>query len=57
MLQYNPNLKKNSKLEKLAQSHGCVKSHSDHRNSWQDKAALKNDLGRRKTLSSIIGEL
>ena len=56
LLQYNPNLKKNSKLEKLAQSHGCVRSHSDHRNSWQDKAALKNDPGRRKTLSSIIGE-
>ena len=57
LLQYNPAMKKSSKLEKLAQSHGCVRNHADHRNSWQDKAALKNDPGRRKTLSSIIGKV
>ena len=57
LLQYNPTMKKSSKLEKLAQSHGCVRNHADHRNSWQDKAALRNDPGRRKTLSSIIGKI
>ena len=57
LLQYNPKMKKSSKLEKLAQSHGCVRNHADHRNSWQDKAALRNDPGRRKTLSSIIGKV
>ena len=57
LLQYNPTMKKSSKLEKLAQSHGCVRNHADHRNSWQDKAALRNDPGRRKTLSSIIGKV
>ena len=47
-------MKKSRTLEKLAQSHGCVRRHSDHRNSWQDKKALKNDSSKRKTLSSII---
>ena len=54
LLKYNSRLKKSLTLEKLAQSHSCVRSHSDHRNSWQDKKALKNDSGKRKTLSSII---
>ena len=54
LLKYNSRLKKSLTLEKLAQSHSCVRSHSDHRNSWQDKKALKNDSSKRKTLSSII---
>ena len=36
----NPSLRRDSRLEILAKSHGCVSDHSQHQGSWQDEEIL-----------------
>ena len=36
----NPSLQRDSRMEELAKSHGCVSGHSQHQGSWQDKEIL-----------------
>ena len=42
--QYNRDLRINKRMEALAQSFGCVRSHDAHKNSWQDEEILNKYL-------------
>ena len=37
---WNRSLRLDKRMEQLAQSHGCVRTHADHQGSWQDKEIL-----------------
>ena len=38
-------------MEKLAQSHGCVQSHDEHKGSWQDEEVLKKYYNRANNIA------
>merc|ERR550532_1077651 len=37
LYEWNGDLIFNKRLEELAQSHDCIRTHDDHKGSWQDK--------------------
>ena len=37
---WNGSLRRDSRMENLAKSHGCVSGHSQHSGSWQDEEIL-----------------
>ena len=42
----NPSLRKESRMEDLAKSHGCMSDHSQHQDSWQDEEILNKYFNR-----------
>merc|ERR1719350_782230 len=45
-LRMNPSLRRDSRMEDLAKSHGCVSDHSQHQGSWQDEEILNKYFNR-----------
>ena len=41
---YNPDLQINEKLERLAQSHGCIKNHAEHKSTDDEAKAVFGSL-------------
>ena len=53
--QWNRSLRLDSRMEKLAQSHGCVRTHSDHQGTWQDKEILDTYYNRASNIACTGG--
>ena len=51
MAEWNDNLFLVKRLEELAQSHGCVQSHDEHKGSWQDKEVLNKYRNRANNIA------